>query len=292
MKKDRKWLWVIIGLLGILLVGWLWIRWWNRDVVVIKAATVVRGAIEEVISASGSVNAPVYELDAKLGGKIAALYASEGDYVAKGQILAELDNTARLVSPGSGIIAKINYLEGETVPPGLPAVVVVNYRQSWVDAQIDEIDMAGLKTGDKAKITSDVFPDKTYRGQVSWIAPLAELRKVGGRIKMDEESYVFPCRVKLTAKHDELKVNMQVNVDIATRKNEEALLVPREAMVSKDDSTVVFAVRKNRVYETKIETGIRSFSSVEATRGLTEGDMVAITNVSKLKNRGRVKIEQ
>jgi RND family efflux transporter MFP subunit len=276
----------------VLLAGWIGVRFWNRDIVAIKTAVVMKGPIEQVVTASGVVDAPVYDLGPKMGGKLITINVKEGQKVSGGQTLAEFDDTTRLVAPNDGIVAKINYDEGETVAPGSPTIVVVNYAKSWVEAQIDEIDIANVRMGDKVKITSDVYPDKVYEGEIYWIAPLAELRRVGGRIKMDEESYVFPCKIKFLGKHDELKVNMSVNVDIATKKNDQALIVPREALVSKDDSSLVFKVVKNRVHETKIIIGIRSFTSVEATSGVAEGDIVAVTNVSKLKDRGRVKIER
>jgi len=292
MKKNRRWLWIILGLLGCLVVGWLGIRWYNRNVVSIKAAKVFRGTIEQVVTASGIVDAPVYELGPKMGGKIIVINVKEGDRVTAGETLAEFDDTTRLVAPDRGIVAKVNYNEGETVNMGMTAIVVVNYAKSWVEAQIDEIDIANIKIGDKVKITSDVYPDKVYDGRIYWIAPLAELRKVGGRVKMDEESYVFPCKIKFLGGHEELKVNMSVNVDVATKRSDNALLVPREAIVSKDDSSYVFKITNNRVKETKIEIGIRSYSSVEALSGLTEGDLVAVSNSSKLKDKGRIKIER
>ncbi len=293
MKRDRRWVWIILGLLGFLVVGWLGIRWWNRDVVSIKTAAIVRGPIEQVVTASGIVDAPVYDLGPKMGGKLVTINVREGERVAGGQTLAEFDDTTRLVAPAGGIVAKINYDLGETVSPGIPAIVVVNYAKSWVNAQIDEIDIANIKIGDRVKVTSDVYPDKIFDGLIYWIAPLAELRKVGGRVKLDEESYVFPCKIRFLGAHDELKVNMSVNVDIAAKKSENAFIVPREALVSKDDSTYVYAVgRSNRVQEKKIEVGIRSFTSVEATSGLNEGELVAVTNVSKLKDKGRIKIER
>jgi len=283
----------VVGALVLLLAVWFGIRWYNRDLVSVKVATVTQGTIEQVVTASGYVDAPVYELSPKVQGKIMKIYVHEGEHVAGGQSLAEFDDTTRLITPYGGIVAKINPDEGETVMPGQAAISVVNYGRSWVDAQIDEIDIANVKIGDRVKISSDDYPDKTYDGEIYWIAPLAELRKVGGRIKVDEESYVFPCKIKFLGAHDEMKVNMSVNVDIATKKNDNALIVPREALVSKDDSSVVYVVGKyNRVKESKLVIGIRSFSSVEAVSGVTAGDQVAITNVSKLKDKGRVKIER
>lgn len=289
--KNRKWVW-IIGILVVLLVGYIALKWWNRDVVKIKVSTVERGTIEAIISAGGLVDAPVYELGSRLGGRIGRLMVKEGDRVQAGMALIDFDDTTKIITPAGGMVAKVNYDEGETVTPGSTAVVVVNYNKSWVEAQIDEIDSGGVKVGDKVKITSDVYPDKVYEGMISWIAPLAELRKVAGRVKLDEESYVFPCKIKFLGRHDELKVNMSVNVDIASKRNDRALIVPREALVSKDDSSLVYKVQKNRVYETKIDIGIRSYSSVEALSGVAEGDRVAITNLSRLKDKGRIKIER
>ena len=227
-----------------------------------------------------------------MGGRIITINVREGERVKEGSTLAEFDDTTRLVAPANGIVAKINYDIGETVTLGQPAIVVVNYGNVWIDAQIDEIDIASVKIGDKVKISSDVYPDKVFEGRIYWLAPLAELRKVGGRVKMDEESYVFPCKIRILGKHDELKVNMSVNVDIMTKRNPSALIVPREALFSKEDASYVYTLAKSRAREVKIDIGIRSYSSIEAVVGLTEGEIVATTNVAKLKDKSRIKIER
>lgn len=289
--KDGKWFKVLAAVVLILAV-YIGIKWWNKDVVAIKTAQIVPGAIEAVVSASGVIDAPVYELGSRVGGRLAFWNVEEGDMVREGQTLAEYDDTTRIVAPAFGVVAKINYDEGETVVPGSNIITIVNYKKSWVDAQIDEIDIAEVKLGDPVKVSSDVYPDRIFLAEVIWIAPLAELRKVGGRVKIDEESYVFPCKIKFLGDHSELKVNMSVNADIITKQKEGALLVPREAISSKDDSSVVYRIKGNRAYETKFEIGIRSFSSVEALSGLSNGDTLAISNLSKLKDKARVKIER
>ena len=287
-----RWLWVVIAL-AVLLTGLLAWRWLNRDIVPVKVAAVNRGPIEEIVSASGLVNAPVYDLGAKLGGKIVKLLVKEGDLVRAGQELAEFDDTTRIIAPDKGIVAKINYRAGETVmPAGEPAIVVINYDRSWVEAQIDEIDIAGVKVGDRVRITTDDYPDKVFDGEIYWIAPLAELRQVGGRVKIDEESYVFFCKIKLIGLHQELLVNMSVNADIISRHKDNVLLVPREALVSQDDHQVVYKIRNNRAGQSGVTIGIRSTASVEALTGVAEGDLLAVSNVAKLKDRGRVKIER
>lgn len=324
MKTDNKWVRVGIGIAGLLVIYFVF-KFINGNAVPVKSATVVRGPLEQVVSASGLVDAPVYDLSTKMGGRISDLKVKEGAWVEKGALLATFDNydqarndysrakqlfndgaasqqsldaaktaldSARIIAPEAGIVAKINYDEGETVVPGSPAVVVVNYDKSWVEAQVDEIDIAGVKIGDKVKITSDVYPDKIYDGEIYWIAPLAELRQVGGRVKLDEESYVFPCKIKFLGKHEELKVNMSVNVEVVAKKTDNALIIPKEALLSKDDTPSVFIIKNGRAYQNNIQVGIRSFSSVEAVAGVAEGNVVAISNITKLKDNVRVKIEK
>jgi len=291
--KTKNLLWMILAVGIILVAGNIFVRWWNRDVVSVKVAQITRGTIETLVSASGFVDAPVYELGTKMGGKVADWKVKEGDRVWKGETLGEFDDTTRIVSPSDGIVGKINFLVGETVIPASPAIVIVNYERSWIEAQIDEIDIAGVKVGDTVMITSDVYPDKIFLGEIYWIAPLAELRKVGGRVKMDEESYVFPCKIRFLGGHAELKVNMSVNVDITSARKENALIVPREALISRDDNSYVFVVGKYaRLTETKIAIGLRSYTSLEALSGVNEGNVVAVSNINKLKNKGRVKIER
>lgn len=324
-KKRLNWPWLVLIAVVIIFGFFIFIRWWNRDVVSIRTVRVDLGTIEAIVSASGIVDAPIYELGSKMGGKIGDWRVREGEKVEKGQLMAIFDNyeqarndferasrlykegavskqafdaaktiyeSSQISSPSDGVVAKVNFQEGETVVPGQTAIVVVNYDRSWVEAQIDEIDIGSVKIGDKVRITTDVYPEKIYEGEIYWIAPLAELRKVGGRVKLDEESYVFPCKIKFLGNHDELKANMSVNVDITAKRSENALVVPREALISKDDATIVYRISRGRAYENPLKIGIRSYSSVEALSGLSKGDVVAVSNVNKLKNKGRIKIEK
>ncbi|HTY12832.1 MAG TPA: efflux RND transporter periplasmic adaptor subunit [Candidatus Omnitrophota bacterium] len=324
MKKDRKWFWVLIALAAVIVV-WIFIKWFNSGVVPVKTAAVVRGPIQEIVSSDGIVNAPVYNLGTKMGGRIAVWHAKEGDMVKKGQLLCEFDSyeqarndfertrelfkedaasqqqfdaaktifeNSRIVSPNDGMVSRRYYEEGETVVPGSPAIQVVNYSNPWVEGQIDEVDISKVKIGDIASITSDDLPDRTFTGEVYWIAPVAELRKVGGRVKIDEESYVFPCKARFIGEHSEMKVNMSVNIDIATDSKPNAMLIPREALLSKDDTAYVFEIRKGHSYQTQVGIGIRSFTSVEAASGVNEGDTLAVSNLAKLQDKGRIKIER
>jgi hypothetical protein len=61
---KSRWLW-LLGIIAGALLLYLGIKWWNRDVIQIKAVRINRGSIEQLVTASGFVNAPVYELGPK-----------------------------------------------------------------------------------------------------------------------------------------------------------------------------------------------------------------------------------
>ncbi len=321
-NRDRRF-YIIMTIVAVLVV-WFSVNWYNRGVVSVKVAPIVRGQIQQVVTAAGTVKAPVFDLSSKMGGRLIAVLVTEGDRVSKGQLLAQFDNyeqakndfdrteklfhdgyaskqnldvarnvldSARIISPSRGTVAKVNNRVGETVLPGAVAITVVDRDSSWIEAQVDEIDVSHVRMGEKANITSDNYPDKNFPATITWVSPLAELRKVGGRIKADEESYVFPIKLKFDSEHDELLINMSVNADVVTSVESNVVIVPREALVSKNDHQAVYLTKWGSAKEQKIEIGIRSYTSVEAVSGVKEGDLVIISNLDKIKDKGRINVE-
>lgn len=324
MFKNKKALWIILIIVAVIALLF-YFRFKDNGVPHIKVATAGSGRIESIVSATGMVKAPIYELSSKGGARIASILVKEGQKVKKGQLLVKFDaydeakknfdrsmylfknsmasdqsidtattmlQNSQMVAPGSGIVAKVSYDNGETPIPGNPVIVIVDKERSWVEAQIDETDMGKITLGQMADITSDVYPDKIFKANIYWISPLAELRKVGERVKPDEESYVFLSKLKFNSPHDELKVNMSANVDILTDAKENAVAVPREAILSEDEKNFVFIIKRNRAYKTVIKTGIRSYSSIEAVSGISNGDVIALSKLKDIKNWSRVIIDQ
>jgi len=65
----------------------------SDDEVEIKTAVVKKDDIKISFVADGSYNIPMYELSFKQSGELSEIYASEGDYVKNGDIIAKIFNT-------------------------------------------------------------------------------------------------------------------------------------------------------------------------------------------------------
>jgi membrane fusion protein (multidrug efflux system) len=77
---------------------------------------------------------------------------------------------ARIFAPADGQVGKFQVHPGQLLSPGMQ---VVNFIQSgpWVEANYQETQLARVQVGNKADISIDAYPSKTFHAYVSEIAP-------------------------------------------------------------------------------------------------------------------------
>ena len=75
-------------------------------------------------------------------------------------------------------------------------------------------------------------------------------------------------------------------------KHDNAVLLPSDAIVTKEGKTTAFIVRDSQVHVTPIRIGIAQGNRVEITNGISPGDKVVITGQSELKNGMKVNIAE
>ena len=114
-------------------------------------------------------------------GKLLEFNVKEGDSVVKDQLIGRIDAgtaggaASNLRAPISGIIALNNTHIGEYVSSSqLPTLaLIMDPKQIYINANIDETDINKLKIGQPVDITIDQFSGKKFTGKVTAIAPAA-----------------------------------------------------------------------------------------------------------------------
>ena len=92
---------------------------------------------------------------------------------------------------------------------------------------------------------------------------------------IDAKSRALQVRLRFDNPDEQLKPNMYVSVEIAAEPRENALAVPREALIRTGRSErVVAALSSGRFLPVDVETGIESGNYIEVSSGLEEGDRV------------------
>lgn len=115
------------------------------------------------------------------------------------QAQALLDKTL-IRSPINGTILKRHILPGEVVTNQPPTLIVSigNTEQLRVRAEVDENDIAKVCLGQEVKIVADTYPDKSFHGVVSEIAPQVGQKKIQtGRPQEKSDTKVMEVLVDL-----------------------------------------------------------------------------------------------
>jgi len=100
-----------------------------------------------------------------------------------GKVLTELT----IQSPASGYITERNALPNMYAEPGTRLYAIADLSRVWVNAQVFQSDVGRLKTGDRAAITVDAYPQKTFSARVEEVLPQvdATTRTVQVRLSVD-----------------------------------------------------------------------------------------------------------
>ncbi len=82
----------------------------------------------------------------------------------------------RLIAPFDGQIVSLDVSEGEVVPAGKVALVIVDPSEKVLKTvDLSETDMAQVKVGNPVRVVFDAYPDKTLNGSVTKVTNWSEL---------------------------------------------------------------------------------------------------------------------
>ena len=186
-------------------------------------------------------------------------------------------------SPMAGIVAGRPVKLGETVLVGGLIASIVSPESLYIEAFIDEADVAKIAVNQPVNVTMDAYPEKTFRGEVYMISPVV----LGGK----QEARTFEVRVRLLDKGITVKPGMSADVEIIVSRLGSVLMIPSQAIIEKNENRHVYAVRNNRAELVQIRTGQFNWSFTEVKDGLREGDIVVMNpDVAGLKDRTRVRV--
>ncbi len=170
---------------------------------------------------------------ADLGGSVDVDYTQHPLYLQAEAKLrrAQLNlSYAEVRSPADGVLSKVGLEAGEYVEKGDSLFALVTTGAPWVEANFKEVQLTGIKVGQKATIVVDSFPDVVWRATVDSISPatgaefaiLPPQNATGNWVKV-----VQRIPVKLTfdkaQNRDRLRAGMTATVSIDTERDDDAL---------------------------------------------------------------------
>jgi RND family efflux transporter MFP subunit len=193
---------------------------------------------------------------------------------------SDFEPELRLRAPIAGVISMRNASTGMPVAPGLALFTVLGTQSATVEGSVFEDDFSALATGQPATFVSTAYPDESFSGTISYIAPT-----------VDDASHALPVRVRLPNTGGRLRPNLYGRLDIRTTARDTVLSVPSDALVYDGNDRFLFvADGGNRYAYRRVETGREFDGAVEITRGVRRGDRVVSNGVFHLKSRYKLSL--
>jgi len=122
-----------------------------------------------------------------------------------------------LYAPVDGDILKKYSEPGETVAAGMPVLKLGDIANPWIKVYVKEDRIGQVKLGQRAEVTTDSYPRKTYEGSVVYISSEAEFTPKNVQTQEERVKLVFGVKVKVTNVNDELKPGMPADVRISVK---------------------------------------------------------------------------
>ncbi len=172
-----------------------------------------------------------------------------------------------ITAPFDGAVVSVDVDEGDTVSTATPIIHLIDLSSIELEAEVDEIDIADVKPGQRAIISIDALPDLELEGEVTSIdlVPTVESGLVIYNITISFDIAEAPG----------LRVGMSATADIIINERSDVLLVPNRAITQDDeDNPIVMVMINQEIEERAVVLGVSDDFQTEIVDGLEEGEIV------------------
>jgi HlyD family secretion protein len=182
---------------------------------------------------------------------------------------------AEITAPFGGTVYRTAFKPGELVRVGDPVLWLADLSRLRVRANIDQVDLGRVRTGQRVRVTSNAWPDR------DWVALVSEL--VPHVVVKDNRS-VSEGLAEVQPPTDGLVPGMTVDVDIVVAEAEDVLQVPVAAVRREGGNHYVYRVAGGRAERAAVEIGRASVTAVEILSGIAADDVVIVSASNGLRD--------
>ena len=173
----------------------------------------------------------------------------------------------RLAASAPGYIGERFIDEGALLAQNSAVVSVIGIDSVIVRTTITERDYTYISRGQQAAVSVDAFPEKSFTGKVTRIAPM-----------LQESSRVAQMEVEVLNESLLLKPGMFARVRVVTAEKDGATIVPTRAVVTMNGGAVLFVVSEDGTTAKRlvVRTGIVTPEFTEILSPAVEGRVVTL----------------
>ena len=168
---------------------------------------------------------------------------------------------------------------GQTVQPNSVLFRITDPSPLKAHVFVPERELKRLKPGQTASVQVDAVPGKTFIARVTLVSPT-----------IDTRTATFKTTIEIDDASGELRPGMFARVGIVFERKQQALQIPRVALVETDGERSVFIVQDGVARQKSVDTGLSDAGNVEIVQGLTGDEQIVVVGQSGLKDGNKVRV--
>lgn len=188
-----------------------------------------------------------------------------------------------LRAPFAGVVRGLELSAGERVQTGETLCTVIDDVDVEAEVGVLEADLKGLDVGRPVLLQIPAL-DETIPARVDVISP-----------EIDPESRTCQVLIRLRSEDGKIKPGMFVRASIAGSIHSDKLVVPTEAILTRDGRPLVFRVEDDRAKWVYVQLGLRNDHAVEIERVLQggpieDGTLIVVDNHLTLTHDAKIDV--
>jgi RND family efflux transporter MFP subunit len=230
----------------------------------------VKTFVDRGISSRADLDAAEAQLEVAEGRYVDAIEEIRNRQAVLAQRVSELALARQMLedtvlrAPIDGAVRERQVTVGEFRSAGTPVLTVVQTDPLRLRAGVPERASAALRSGQSVRVRIE-GDTATYEGK---------LVRLGAAI--EEDNRTLPIEAAVANRNGALRPGMFATADIIVERNDKALVVPSEAIVTFAGVQKVLLVKDGVAREQRVRTGRRDGDRVEIVEGVKAGDSVIV----------------
>ena len=156
--------------------------------------------------------------------------------------------------------------------------------------------LATIRTANKLKL--DFFVPEKYSSEIqqgmkvkfslSNSDKLFDATVMATEHGIDDATRNLKVRALVSGQSNQLLAGGFTNVQLRMRENNNALMIPTQAIIPQEENKMVIVARDGKAKFIKVKTGVRKSSTVEITKGIEVGDTIVTSGLLFLKEGAKL----
>jgi len=232
-------------------------------------------------------NSEVHLLQQKLKGRysqqeIGHVEAQQAEARASLQAAQDVLKNSNVAAPRKGMVYSLPVREGAFVNTGDLLIQAADLHNVRVRAFVDEPEIGRLREGQTVEVTWDALPGRVWQGTLETL-PTTVVQH-GTRMVGEVTCVIANSDLKLLP-------NTNVSVAVVTERQQNAIIIPREAIHQDAGGQYVFQVVDGELKRRNVTTSVSNLTRVAVTSGLSDNAVLALGALSMQSLKGGMAVK-